>query len=189
MKLKIENKDKLFFTSDTHFGHVNVLKYSKRPFRNIDHHDESLIKNWNSVVPPDGIVIHQGDFAFSLKSEKLKWILESLNGIIYLTKGNHEKEILKKQWSRNYFEDIKDRIELQINDNNKIITIVCDHFPLYTWNKSQYGSYHTYGHVHGNLVLPRKNSYEIGVDINNYYPVSYSDLVIKINKKNNDLNL
>lgn len=57
--------DKVFFTSDTHFGHSNIIKYCNRPFKDKDEMNETLISNWNKVVPEDGIVIHCGDFAFA----------------------------------------------------------------------------------------------------------------------------
>ena len=59
-----EQAQKFYFTSDTHFNHENIIKYCKRPFSSIDEHDEALIKNWNDVVPEDGIVFHLGDVGF-----------------------------------------------------------------------------------------------------------------------------
>ena len=39
-----------WFTSDTHWGHANILKYDNRPFATIDEHDEELVRRWNAVV-------------------------------------------------------------------------------------------------------------------------------------------
>jgi len=189
MKIKIQNPELLFFTSDTHFAHRSVISHCNRPFLDMQDNDESLINNWNKVVPKNGIVVHQGDFAMGLKSTKLKWILETLNyDKLYLVQGNHEKDIMKKLWAREYFEMIAQRIEFEIEDNNgkfkdkngkKFNVIVADHYPMVSWNKIFYGSYHTYGHSHN--ISPdthhNKNAYEVGVDANNFTPVSYFELM------------
>lgn len=188
MKIIIYKPELVYFTSDTHFGHKNILAFANRQFKDLKEHDEKLVENWNNKVPNNAIIIHQGDFALGLKSSKLKWILETLNyDKLYLVQGNHEKDIMKKEWARSYFEFIAPRIEFEIIDNNGIFkdkdnkkynTIVADHYPMLSWNKSFHGSYHTYGHTHGNLKEhPWNNAYEVGVDLNNYEPVSYFELM------------
>jgi len=44
---------------------------------------------------------------------------------------------------------------------------------LRTWPLSHYNSWHLYGHSHGKLE-PIGKSWDIGVDANNYYPVSFA---------------
>lgn len=194
MKIRIDIPELIYFTSDTHFGHRNILAFANRPFRDLQEHDEALVENWNKKVPNNAIVIHQGDFALGLKSTKLKWILETLNyDKLYLVQGNHEKDIMKKSWARNYFELIAPRIELEIEDDDGNFkdktgrvfnVIVADHYPMLSWNKSFHGSYHTYGHTHGNLKEHLwSNAYEVGVDLNNYEPISYFELMKIFNER------
>jgi calcineurin-like phosphoesterase family protein len=55
--------------------------------------------------------------------------------------------------------------------------VVADHYPLLNWPKSHYGSWHVFGHIHkGTLPFAPGKSYNVGVDVNNFYPVSFSQL-------------
>ena len=81
---------KIYFTSDHHFGHKNIIKFSKRPFKGVDEMDEMLIQKWNEKIKPEDDVYHLGDVGLS-SFGKLSKILEKLNGKIYLINGNHEK--------------------------------------------------------------------------------------------------
>ena len=84
--LKVEDPDKLFFTSDTHLGHFNICKYCHRPFQSRSEMDQTLITNWNSVVPEDGIVVHCGDFMLPHKNDIKEYMkyMSKLNGRILL---------------------------------------------------------------------------------------------------------
>ena len=85
--LKIEDSNKVFFTSDLHANHANIIKFCDRPWKTKEEMTEALIENWNSVVGPDDIVFNLGDFMWSSSWNP---ILERLNGKIYLIWGNHE---------------------------------------------------------------------------------------------------
>lgn len=88
MEFKFDG-DKVFFTSDTHFKHANIIKFCERPFGSIEEMNEALIANWNRVVGKDDFVFHLGDFCFG-GSEAWNSILDRLNGKIYLVLGNHD---------------------------------------------------------------------------------------------------
>ena len=49
------NGSGVFFTSDTHFNHTNIIRFCSRPFKDVEHMNETLIANWNRVVGPDNI--------------------------------------------------------------------------------------------------------------------------------------
>ncbi|MBQ4059987.1 MAG: metallophosphoesterase, partial [Lachnospiraceae bacterium] len=87
--------DKVFFTSDTHFYHSNIINFCGRPFKNVEVMNETLIANWNSVVGPDDIVFHLGDFCLGGSAEWTN-ILNRLNGKIYLIVGNHDIKNLRQ---------------------------------------------------------------------------------------------
>ena len=89
LHLSNEESSRCYFTSDTHFGHANIIKFCNRPFKNVEEMNQKLIENWNSVVGPNDLVFHLGDFAFG-GQPLWRYIREQLNGNIILIKGNHK---------------------------------------------------------------------------------------------------
>lgn len=182
------NPEKVFFTSDTHFHHSNIIEFCHRPWGDVKTHDLALIQNWNSKVPEDGIVFHLGDFVMTSNIEWTKELISKLNGEIYLIIGNHDyhnrmdREVIKP-----LFKGVYDVIEFTLLDYYNFI--LC-HYPMMYWKR---GSYHLHGHVHSGpnstakeIVTEHQMRYDVGVDNNNYAPVSFEELTeIFINKKNN----
>lgn len=179
------SEDKLFFTSDPHYGHENILKYCHRPFSSIKEHDEELIRLWNETVPEDGIVFILGDIGFCSEAY-LKSILNRLNGKIYWIIGNHD-------WRRitpgimNRFECITQQMVITVD--NKIVYL--NHFPFLCYPDSdRHPVYQFFGHVHSGplsgssdisrLVHLNKRQYDVGVDNNEYKPISFQDIMKKI---------
>lgn len=155
----------LWFTSDTHFGHKNVIKYCNRPFQTVEEMDEVLIKNWNSRICPNDVVYHLGDVAFR-SVEETNAILKRLNGKKILIRGNHDKKI-----NSSLFEGVYNYYELKVQDK----FIVMCHYAMRVWNKSHHGSYHLYGHSHG--TLPQHGlSMDVGVDANEFKPISFEEI-------------
>lgn len=155
MKLKEKfNKDNLYFTSDTHFFHNNIIEYCNRPFSNVHEMNESLVTLWNSKVPKDGIVFHTGDFSLTASPNALDTLLNRLNGEIHLIIGNHEKDALGKEYIRKRWKSIHDILEIFVEDEE--ITygeqhIIMCHYPMMVWNASHRGSWQLFGHVHGGI--------------------------------------
>lgn len=173
---------RVFFTSDTHFFHENIIRFCARPFANIEEMNETLIANWNSVVGPDDIVFHLGDFCYGGSAEWSK-ILNSLNGKIYLIMGNHDMKNLRQgYYSR--FEDVKQQMVITIDGN----TIYLNHYPFLCFSGSYKDTvWQLFGHIHSRgaqssgLDAPRlqylyPNQYDVGVDNNNFTPVSYAQV-------------
>jgi calcineurin-like phosphoesterase family protein len=152
--------NKVFITSDTHFGHANIIKYCNRPFNTIQEMDEKLIENWNSVVSQQDCVYVLGDFCFSRTPEQY---FNKLNGQKFLIKGNHDsRETYKLPWGF-----VKDVYSLRYDQYE----IWLSHYAHRSWPKSFHGTLHFYGHAHGGMP-PFGRSCDVGVDCWNYTPTN-----------------
>ena len=158
----------IFFTSDRHFGHSNILQHQGRPFADVNEMNETLIKKWNRAVQPTDTVYHLGDVSL-LRPERTREILDLLNGKIFLIRGNHERSADSKICASR-FEWIKDYHFLALNNGIKIALM---HYAMRVWDRRNYGSWHLYGHSHGNLP-PNDGEFalDVGVDCWDYCPVS-----------------
>ena len=172
-----------WITSDTHFGHKNILKYqhNRSHFSSIEEHDETLISNWNSLVKTKDQVWFIGDFAFNSKDSNVLDILGRLNGKLNFIIGNHDWNLINKQtftvqlnWM-GYYHELK-------GFTPKGKGIVLSHFPFFSWNKMQFGAYHMYGHTHGQIPFMYHGlGMDIGIDTNDLRPYHLPTLVQKLN--------
>ena len=182
LKLKNLKSSDVFFTSDLHFGHKNIIQYCNRPFKNTTEMDNTIIENWNKTIPKDGIVFNLGDLGMNLNSYKN--LLHKLNGKIYHIIGNHDNSE-----TINYLKSIGiqcyDMAEINISDNEieGQQTIVLCHYQFNQWNHSHRGSWHLYGHDHVLIHKNKNASLNIGIDGHNMTPWSYQEVKIQITKQ------
>ena len=176
------DESQVFFTSDTHFGHSNIIKYCQRPFNSAEHMDEVLINNWNEVVSPQDIVFHLGDFCFGSDKEWIK-ILQRLNGTKYLILGNHDlKKIANSNQIKDYFADINMQMRVVVDKQKMLL----NHYPFLCFEGGYQNVWQLFGHVHSSkhstgldkerLVHLFPTQYDVGVDNNNYRPVSFAQV-------------
>jgi calcineurin-like phosphoesterase family protein len=177
-----------FFTSDTHFGHANIIRLCNRPFKDVEEMNEKLVENWNRVVPEDGTVFHLGDFAFG-GSALWNSIIPRLNGQIYLIIGNHDRKNLRQGYM-DKFVGVLPQMQIQIEKRS----IYLNHYPFLCYGGSYRNDadavWQLFGHVHsgptssgldcGRLVHLFPYQYDVGVDNNNYTPISWTEVKEKI---------
>jgi calcineurin-like phosphoesterase family protein len=156
--------EEIFFTSDTHFGHANCMKFcpDTRLGSDVDEMDELLIQAWNNKVKPRDRVYHLGDFSFH-KKEKTVEIISRLNGHIHLIEGNHDRQLDSVE-GRSLF--VSKQIYKTITiDKTRIVLM---HTPIESWDRMHYGSLHLHGHTHGGFSKHPskviKNRMDVGVD-------------------------
>jgi calcineurin-like phosphoesterase family protein len=168
----------IFFTADCHFGHRNILKYSNRPFADIQEHDEQLISRWNEKVSPRDIVYMLGDLAFHTPETAYE-IFKRLNGKKCWVLGGHDNPQLVRHCMP-LFEWVRELTEITVQDRDAprgLQRIVLCHYAMRTWNRAHYGAWQLYGHSHGHMPDdPMLLAIDVGVDCHNYAPISYTDV-------------
>lgn len=124
----------IFLIADLHFDDVNIMNYENRPFQTVSEMNETIIRNWNSVVGENDRVYLLGDIG----NEQY---ISRLNGIKYLVKGNHDTQ--DNAVYREYgFAEVYD------------LPVILEgfwmlsHEPLYVNRNMPYAN--IYGHIHDN---------------------------------------
>lgn len=190
----------IFFTSDLHIGHANIIRFSNRPFRDVDHMHEVLVNNYNSVVGVDSTCYFLGDVGIT-NTPTFSEVISKMNGRKVLILGNHDGGVNKMYDAG--FDVVLHGATLLIA--GQVVTLT--HCPLLgiprenldgiphvageNWHgesrekmrkfSTHYrGQFHLHGHIHSpnggrsQPVLGRQM--DVGVDANNYRPVSLSQV-------------
>jgi len=169
---------RIWFTADTHFNHENVIKYSCRPFADLQEMTERLIENWNCVIHPGDTVYHLGDFALSYgkkHADLIDDLLRRLHGQKWLITGNHDQDEVTKnpRWVA-----VRDYHKIKVDAGQGIPKqpIVLSHYAFRVWDQCHYGSWMLHGHSHGNLIDVGGKIMDVGVDCNDYRPISLGEV-------------
>jgi calcineurin-like phosphoesterase family protein len=189
---KYNSGEKIYFVSDTHFGHSNIIKFCDRPFKDVEEMNYKLIENWNNKVPNDGLVFHLGDFAWG-GYDFWKNIRNQLNGDIILIKGNHDIKNMSATAEEELFKFSTWQMLVEIEGRK----LYLNHVPFLcyggTYRDPKGLVYQLFGHVHSGpgkkgMDIPRMQylfptQYDVGVDNNGYEPISWNELNEKIGKQ------
>ncbi len=79
-----------WFTSDTHFGHANIIRYCDRPFYTVDDMNVGIVERHNSLVNPGDDVWWLGDVALGHLADSLACV-DLCHGQKTLVVGNHDR--------------------------------------------------------------------------------------------------
>ena len=162
----------IYFTSDLHFYHKNIMKYSPafRNYENAEEMNEKLIELWNSVVTPEDTVYDLGDISMAANTKKIVEVAKRLNGKHFLIIGNHDYSIksdkeklmaMTKDDGNKMFEDIRDYKLLTFPG----VQIVLSHYPMAGWEGQQHGSIMLHGHLHDYMTNIRGKILNVGFDL------------------------
>jgi calcineurin-like phosphoesterase family protein len=176
----------IHFTSDTHFGHKNIVmgvtnwpeevrERSCRKFETIEEMDEVLLERINESVKPGDTLYHLGDWSFGEFENVLAYRKRIRCRNVHLILGNHDHHIERNRAGiRGAFSSVTPYLEISYDKEH----IIMCHYPFKTWNRGHHGSWMLHGHCHGNLPPDEHNrkTLDVGIDTWDYRPYSFDEM-------------
>ena len=170
---------RIFFTSDLHLGHSQMLAKLDRPFESVADMNEKLIDNINETVGSYDVLYILGDISCGMGRDASAEYLRKINcKELHLLKGNHDKDYSEL----GIFKSIEDYRELHYGPDNRRFCLF--HFPIRYWAGQRGGSVQLHGHIHSKgdkynmRNFERKQwQYDVGVDANGYHPVCIDEIL------------
>lgn len=182
---------KVFFTSDLHFGHENVLRFDNRPFASVEEMDAELVRRWNAKVDKGDLVYVLGDLIWKTRNDDAPALLQSLNGQIILIKGNHDR-FLHNAKAKAALAAVKDYDDIVVHlEDGSPRRCILSHYFIPMYNGSRYGAIHLHGHSHKTMeadievsiaqMLSEKDIpnriFNVGCMYWNYEPVTLDEIL------------
>lgn len=158
---------KIFFMSDLHYGHANVIKHDSRPFEDVTKMNEYILSVLKGVGEED-IIFDLGDMFWKMPVDDIKAVLDQIPcKNIYKLVGNHDNYGLYFDQAplKNYFKVISDILDVHIEHAGKDYMVTMCHYPFVSWNHKPHGSIHLHGHCHGNIDGFNSSDYSLRVDV------------------------
>ena len=139
---------KVFFTSDLHFGHENVLRFDNRPFASVEEMDAELVRRWNEKVGKGDLVYVLGDLIWKSRNGDAHNLIRSLNGQIILIKGNHDRFLHNAQ-AKAALAGIKDYDDICVTlEDGSVRRCILSHYFIPFYNGHRHQAIHLHGHSH-----------------------------------------
>ena len=149
---------KVFFSSDTHFGHRAIIEYCNRPFSCVEEMNEVITFRWNQKVKKEDQVFLLGDVSFK---NQFDW-KNRLNGEKVVIAGNHDDSSFKL-------------VKAYIRYNGKYISL--SHRPDEADTSKEIC---LVGHVHGKWKFKRTEGgmmCNVGTDQWNFTPITFEEIM------------
>lgn len=176
LHIEIDSSRQVFFTSDLHFGHRNILNFCSRPFADIKEMGQALIDTWNKTVGENDIVFVLGDM-FWWDSRHGTWkALKKLNGEIYIVLGNHDTakqyEIALQQ-APDKIHLLSDTVTVWFEDKTpgnwvlprRVVEVFLCHYPLLTWPHREKRALQLFGHIHSGPRVDRPGGMDLDLPL------------------------
>jgi calcineurin-like phosphoesterase family protein len=171
----LESPKNIWFTSDLHLSHSNIIGFCDRPFENVNIMNETLIENINSTLRRNNILYNLGDFAFGDKKTIQNYISRIKCRSHNLILGNHDR-FRPTQY-----------IEMGMTWATRFPIIFYDYIILshHSMNLQKNSVFlNLFGHHHNNLPYrPSANSWNLSVEVTNYKPISLEQILDEAKKE------
>lgn len=170
---------KKFYIADLHLGHHGIFRHcpATRPFDGVEQMDAAIVSAINARVSKDDLLYIVGDFAVSGDAECVRHLFHQINGRKVLVWGNHDldKKGRLNRILRNLPWDQPPTAALETTDEG--CRVFLHHYACRVWPACHHGSYHLYGHSHGNLP-PLGRSRDVGIDCSDlrFSPATFAEL-------------
>ena len=162
----------IYFWSDIHFHHKNIIRYSGRPYPNPDLMNQCLIGNYANIIKDDDIVIWGGDITFG-KIGEVNRILTQLPGYKIHIIGNHDMDHHGKL-NHLIFDERHPCLVIDIIDHDIEFQFLVTHYPL---DIVPHGTINIHGHIHQHLLA--SYNFNMCVEHTNYTPKHIKDFIDK----------
>lgn len=172
----------IYFTSDQHFFHENIIKYCARPFKNAAEMNQTIIDNYCDVVTEKDEVYFLGDLTMCgpAQRDKVAKVMEKLPGIKHLILGNHDsfKPFI---YHKIGFSSVHTALKTTFNHDNMAFwstEFYMAHDPAWAQIPE---TFWVCGHIHNNWksqkTLKGTIIVNVGVDVWDFKPVSYDEML------------
>jgi calcineurin-like phosphoesterase family protein len=160
----------VWFTSDFHLGHRNIIRYCNRSFDSIQEMDATLLANLNSKVGENDVLYFLGDFCLGGTDQAKLYRDRIVCRNIHIIEGNHDSAVRELKGA---FYSWNQMTEIRVGGQR----IVLCHYAMRVWHHSSRGVWHLYGHSHGNLPdEPTSLSIDVGVDSHDFQPWHFHEI-------------
>ena len=175
---------KVYFTSDLHFGHDNLIKGLRG--MTTQESDSLIISNWNKTIGKRDVVYLLGDITME-KASLIYPYLSQLNGTIIVVAGNHDTPPCCRAITA---------MGIQMVGNISYKGYILSHVPLH---ESQvdftrgniHGHLHLQGHIEGHIQVHEDSFqtqlgdkyFNVNTEFHNYTPIAFDEIVKRFNKR------
>ncbi len=171
---KLDSKRKIFFISDTHFDHTNIIKYCNRPFKNVNEMNIAIVNKWNKFVREDDVVYFLGDMTYGKNHHAIDYWLSKLNGKIFFIRGNHDKDKITKA------KELKDNYLLEYKEYKFLLIHNPDNKPKNFNDWIIHGDKHNHDLENYPFINGKRKSINVCAELLDYKPVDL-DFILSLN--------